>query len=67
MLAGRSECGLGEGDGLAVLPHEQGLVDQQRDDIGAESAVAAGLGEPEGLVEVALGETVGVGVVGADA
>lgn len=59
--------GLGEGDGAAVVAEEQRLGDQQGDDIAAEPPVAAGLGEPQRLMEVALGESMGVGVVGADA
>ncbi len=65
--AGGPQRGLREGDGLAELPHEQRLVDQQRDDVRAKSPVVAGLCQPQGLVEVALGESVRVGVVGADA
>lgn len=58
---------LGEGDRLPVLPHEQRLVDEQRYHVGAESPVPARLGQAQRLVEVALGEAVRVGVVGADA
>ncbi len=58
--------GLGEGDGLAVLPQVQRLVDDQRDDVGAEPPVPARLREPQRLVEVPLGEPVGVRVVRAD-
>ncbi len=67
MPAGGAQRGLGEGDGLPVLPHEQRLVDQQCDDVRPEAPVAAGLCQPQRLVEVALGEPVRVGVVRADA
>ncbi len=66
VLACGPQRGLREGDGLAELPHEQRLVDQQCDHIRPEPPVAARLGEPERLVEVALGEPVSVGVVRAD-
>ncbi len=59
--------GLGEGDGPAVVGEEQRLVDQQGDHIAAEPPVTARLRQAQGLVEVALGEAVGVGVVRADA
>ncbi|EKX63006.1 hypothetical protein STRIP9103_01615, partial [Streptomyces ipomoeae 91-03] len=64
--AGGAQRGLGEGDGLPVLPHEQRLVDEQRDHIGPEPPVPARLRQPQRLVEVPLGQPVGVGVVCAD-
>lgn len=56
----------GERDGLPEVGEEERLVHQQGDHIAPEAPVPARLGQPQRLVEVALGEPVRVGVVRAD-
>ena len=57
-------CGAGHVRGLAVAAEEAGLVAHRVEDAGREQPVVGGVGECEGLDEVALGEPVQAGVVG---